>query len=126
MKEHKQIWQSELERIEKLQWWNKVATVNGFPDSPVVYHIHPIGLIGNFASKKVTLEEARVRAFLRMIRVGEGTEGEAGYERLFGGESFIKNYGRDFSDHPKILITRTNSRGKMLKSTAAGAYQVMG
>lgn len=126
MKEHKQIWQSELERIEKLQWWNKVATVNGFPDSPVVYHIHPIGLIGNFASKNLTLEEARVRAFLRMIRVGEGTEGEAGYERLFGGESFIKNYGRDFSDHPKILITRTNSRGKMLKSTAAGAYQVMG
>ncbi|CAM2194030.1 protein of unknown function [Paraburkholderia kururiensis] len=40
---------------------------------------------------------------------GEGTEGEAGYERLFGGESFIKNYSRDFSDHPKILITRTNS-----------------
>ena len=61
-----------------------------------------------------------------MIRVGEGTEGPEGYERLFGGESFIKNYGRDFHDHPRIVITRTNSKGKTLKSSAAGAYQVMG
>jgi muramidase (phage lysozyme) len=60
-----------------------------------------------------------------MIRVGEGTEGAAGYERLFGGESFVKDYGENFSDHPRILITKTNSRGKTIKSTAAGAYQIM-
>ncbi|CAG9191414.1 conserved hypothetical protein [Paraburkholderia tropica] len=126
MKEHKGIWQTELERITKLQWWDKVSAVKGFPASPVVYHLHPIGLIGNFASNGLTLEEARVRAFLRTIRVGEGTIGEAGYERLFGGESFIKNYGRTFSDHPRILITRTNSKNKTYSSTAAGAYQVMG
>jgi len=96
------------------------------PADPAVYHFHPVGLVGNFVATLLTIEEARVRAFLRMIRVGEGTEGAAGYARLFGGESFVNNYGRDFRDHPRILITRTNSKGKTLKSTAAGAYQVMG
>ncbi|SEI61076.1 glycoside hydrolase family 24 protein [Paraburkholderia diazotrophica] len=125
----KHIWQAELERIEKLQWWDKVKAVKGFPADPDVWHIHPVGLVGNFAGAGgvgLTIEEARVRAFLRMIRVGEGTERPAGYERLFGGQSFVKDYGRDFSDHPRILITRTNSKGKTLRSTAAGAYQVMG
>ncbi|MDR6202028.1 glycoside hydrolase family 24 protein [Paraburkholderia graminis] len=126
MKDRGFIWQTELERIQKLQWWDQVKTVKGFPTEPTVYHIHPIGLIANFSGGSLTIEEARVRAFLRMLRVGEGTEQPAGYERLFGGESFIKDYGRDFSDHPRILITRTNSKGKTLKSTAAGAYQVMG
>ncbi|MDG0027904.1 glycoside hydrolase family 104 protein, partial [Trinickia sp. Y13] len=119
-------WQAELERIEKLRWWDKVHGVAGLPADPAVYHFHPVGLVGNFVTTLLTIEEARVRAFLRMIRVGEGTEGAAGYARLFGGESFVKNYGRDFRDHPRILITRTNSKGKTLKSTAAGAYQVMG
>lgn len=44
----KQVWQTELERIEKLQWWDKVKGVEGFPDSADVWHIHPIGLVGNF------------------------------------------------------------------------------
>jgi muramidase (phage lysozyme) len=129
MGDGKYVWQAELERIRKLQWWDAAKAVKGFPDGPDVWHIHPIGLIGNFtgaAGAALTIEEARVRAFLRMIRVGEGTETPIGYERLFGGQSFIKDYSRDFSDHPRILITRTNSKGKTLRSTAAGAYQVMG
>ncbi|AUT64247.1 glycoside hydrolase family 24 protein [Paraburkholderia terrae] len=129
MGDGKYVWQAELERIKRLQWWDAVKAVKGFPAGPEVWHIHPIGLIGNFtgaAGAALTLEEARVRAFLRMIRVGEGTESPIGYERLFGGQSFIKDYSRDFSDHPRILITRTNSKGKTLRSTAAGAYQVMG
>lgn len=66
-----------------------------------------------------TLQEARVRAFLRMIRVGEGTTGEKGYEKLFGGGSFIKR-GKDWSTHPDIVI----HSGKY-SSSAAGAYQIM-
>ncbi|MEX3932702.1 hypothetical protein AB4Y32_12980 [Paraburkholderia phymatum] len=54
----KPIWQAEMERIEKLQWWSKVSAINGFPASPDVWHIHPIGLVGNFSSKPelITLE----------------------------------------------------------------------
>ncbi|MCP9610874.1 glycoside hydrolase family 24 protein [Coprobacter tertius] len=65
--------------------------------------------------------EERVRAFMRMLRVGEGTVGEEGYEKLFGGKSFIKDYKKGWSTHPQILISKSG-----LKSTAAGAYQIMG
>ena len=44
----KQVWQTELERIRKLQWWDSVKAVKGFPASADVWHIHPIGLVGNF------------------------------------------------------------------------------
>lgn len=48
MKERKYIWQAELERIEKLRWWDKVHGVAGLPADPAVYHFHPVGLIANF------------------------------------------------------------------------------
>jgi hypothetical protein len=52
MKESKQTWLGELERIKKLQWWDQVASkVDGFPKNPTVFHIHPIGLVGNFAGR---------------------------------------------------------------------------
>jgi hypothetical protein len=49
MKERKYIWQSELERIEKLRWWDKVHGVAGLPGDAAVYHFHPVGLVGNFS-----------------------------------------------------------------------------
>ncbi|MGA5656231.1 glycoside hydrolase family 104 protein [Rahnella contaminans] len=109
--------------IDSLSWMAEVKGVNG---SNGVWHMHPIVFIGAIQSKDVGLEEARVRAFLRMIRMCEGTVGEAGYERLFGGESFIKDYHKTFSDHPRIKIKRTNKAGKTYVSSAAGAYQIMG
>jgi muramidase (phage lysozyme)/plastocyanin len=60
--------------------------------------------------------EAKVRAFMRMIRVGEGTEDEAGYTRIVGGSTFA-DHGKDMSSHPKVYI-------KAHDSTAAGAYQI--
>ncbi|WP_157381760.1 lytic transglycosylase domain-containing protein [Burkholderia ubonensis] len=43
-------WRCELERIKKLQWWDLVkGKVDGLPSSPVVNHIHPIAMIGNFS-----------------------------------------------------------------------------
>ncbi|WP_409416328.1 glycoside hydrolase family 104 protein [Flavobacterium sp. PS2] len=67
--------------------------------------------------------EARVRAFMRMLRVKEDTVGDSGYEKNVGGKSFIKDYKKDWSTHPKIsiYIKRINKN-----SNAAGAYQFMG
>ncbi|CSB57744.1 VgrG protein [Vibrio cholerae] len=72
-------------------------------------------------NRDLLLEDARVRAFMRMLRVGEGTVGVKGYETLFSGKSFIQDYNKDFSDHPRIKI-----KAGGLVSSAAGAYQVMG
>lgn len=60
--------------------------------------------------------EAKIRAFMRMIRIGEGTEDEAGYTRIIGGSTFV-DHGKDMSTHPKVYI-------KKYDSTAAGAYQI--
>ncbi|SEJ92973.1 VgrG-related protein [Paraburkholderia diazotrophica] len=50
MKNAKQNWQCELERIRKLQWWDEVkGKVADFPASPVVYHINPVALVATFA-----------------------------------------------------------------------------
>lgn len=83
--------------------------------------IHPSRTTFGSHEQKLSIKELRVRAFMRMLRVGEGTVGDEGYEKLFGGRSFITYYGKTYSDHPRIprpFGERT--------STAAGAYQVMG
>ncbi|CAN0625848.1 putative chitinase [Burkholderia multivorans] len=50
-------YEEEQKRIERLAWWDEVkAGVPGFPE-PSVFHIHPIGLIGNFIVKlRITVE----------------------------------------------------------------------
>jgi hypothetical protein len=42
-------WMAEKQRIAKLRWWDKVKGHHGFPASHVVYHFHPLAVIGNFA-----------------------------------------------------------------------------
>ncbi|WP_042298566.1 glycoside hydrolase family protein [Paraburkholderia bannensis] len=44
------LWQAEVERIGKLQWWEQAASVAGFPKDTQPWHLHPIALVGNFAS----------------------------------------------------------------------------
>ncbi|MBN3769234.1 lytic transglycosylase domain-containing protein [Burkholderia sp. Se-20378] len=43
-------WQNEMERIKKLQWWEDIqcADTKILPKEPKPWHLHPIGLIGNF------------------------------------------------------------------------------
>lgn len=66
------------------------------------------------------LTSDNVRAFLKMLRYGEGTSREEGYRTIFGGELFDNN----FADHPKRAVTKTLG-GVPLTSTAAGAYQFL-
>lgn len=104
--------------INKLVWMKDVPEIRS---DEALWHMHPVVFLDAIKVSTLSLEEARVRAFMRMLRVGEGTVGETGYETLFGGQSFIKDYHKDFSNHPQISITRGN-----LTSSAAGAYQIMG
>ncbi len=68
----------------------------------------------------IPIEEARIRAFLRMIRVGEGTKDSNGYNIIVGGK-LLQDYGKDYSNHPNILVQLSPE----LSSTAAGAYQFL-
>lgn len=68
---------------------------------------------------KVILDDANVRAFLRVIRAGEGTADANGYRRMFGGALF-----ESFKDHPRKIHTAHLKNGP-LTSSAAGAYQFL-
>lgn len=61
-----------------------------------------------------------VRAFLAVIRRGEGTSDGNGYRRIFGGELFAS-----YADHPRKAVTKTFRNGQTVTSTAAGAYQFL-
>lgn len=41
-------WLAEKERIKQLSWWEEVAEKVGLPADGRVYHLHAIGLVGNF------------------------------------------------------------------------------
>ena len=77
-----QDWVEEKRRIEKLSWWSDVARDLKLDAKGKAWHFHPLALI---RTDTTDIRELRVRAFLRMIRVGEGTVGIGGYEKLFGG-----------------------------------------
>ncbi|WP_431825291.1 glycoside hydrolase family 24 protein [Burkholderia sp. F1] len=73
-----------------------------------------------FSDPASAVGNSNVQAFLRMIRVGEGTAGPNGYTTLFGGGQFSS-----FSAHPNVRNPFFNPRTqKMDISTAAGAYQI--
>lgn len=61
------------------------------------------------------LRDGNVRAFLDVIRAGEGTSDPDGYRRHFGGRLFT-----GYADHPRVAITAGG-----YTSTAAGAYQLL-
>lgn len=63
------------------------------------------------------LKNKNVKAFLKAIRLGEGTLTPDGYHIIVGGQKF-----NDLSNHPgvRVYIARYN-----VWSTAAGAYQII-
>ncbi|PRE08323.1 calcium-binding protein [Burkholderia multivorans] len=50
MKKQTELWKTELDRLAKLQWWEQIKGVDGFPADLSPWHLHPIGVIGNFNS----------------------------------------------------------------------------
>ncbi len=62
-------------------------------------------------------DNINVQAFLKCIRLGEGTIDDLGYSRIVGGRIF-----NNYSEHPniKVWIPRYG-----VWSTAAGAYQII-
>lgn len=66
---------------------------------------------------KAALDIVNVRAFLKGIRLGEGTSDDMGYYRIVGGQMFS-----DDSTHPHVRVYLPRWK---LYSTAAGAYQII-
>lgn len=72
-------------------------------------------------SNDTVLAEAKVKAFIRMLRVKEGTDSNRGYRKLFGNDDFTKPpHNKSMKTHPEIYIPYGDT-----SSSAAGAYQIM-
>lgn len=80
--------------------------------SIVIYYFIKINRLNK---SKSMIYDKNVNAFLKVIRIGEGTSDVNGYRRIFGGRLFD-----DFSKHPNIKVTASG-----YTSTAAGAYQFL-
>lgn len=76
-------------------------------------------MVSQHGAGVVQVSDKNLFAFLAMIRTAEGTNGPNGYRMLFGRGLF-----RSFADHPRIVVTK-KSRGHLISSTAAGAYQIL-
>ena len=123
-------------------WWARRAdaaamTIEAAPEGdgftfydlgPAVADVLPslpewVPSFGGFNEQVGAMSEAEAEnnmaAFLRMIRVAEGTADADGYRRIFGGTLFDS-----FADHPRRPIT-AKLGGKSITSTAAGAYQFL-
>ncbi len=68
---------------------------------------------------RAALARPNVRAFLRVIREGESSQGEDAYRMIFGGDLVDS-----FDDHPRRVVRRPLG-GKSIASSAAGAYQFL-
>ena len=128
-KEEKGILDKIEEKWDELwDWWETPGTIKK-EQQPTVQK--PDGRSTSVVNEPVKKEkenekicecEAKVRAFMRMLRVKEGTSGESGYTKLFGHSNFTKPpHNRDLSTHPDISIPYGTT-----SSDAAGAYQIMG
>lgn len=98
--------------IDKMAWMQDVTSEKL---GPSLWHMHPLKFLASLIQTNVNIRILRLRAFLRMIRIGEGTIQEDGYRTMFTGAKFT-----DFSKHPN---TKHEANGVV--STAAGAYQFL-
>jgi muramidase (phage lysozyme) len=69
---------------------------------------------------RLLLADARIRAFLRVIRERESSQGDEAYRMRWPGLGKPAAYFDDFSQHPRIFEPTTHDR----VSSAAGAYQI--
>ena len=66
---------------------------------------------------KDAMKNSNVQAFLKAIRLGEGTLDAKGYNRIVGGQLFS-----DMSKHPQVKVWIPRYK---VWSSAAGAYQII-
>jgi muramidase (phage lysozyme) len=102
----------------------EIPGVDAALESPLAHQVLDLieSVIPIGPSQEDTMQLAadpNVAAFLKMIRYAEGTAGPNGYRTLFGGELFDH-----FADHPRVKVTRTLG-GRLITSSAAGAYQIL-
>ncbi|NWC91942.1 MULTISPECIES: pesticin C-terminus-like muramidase [unclassified Pseudomonas] len=72
-------WLAEKERIKQISWWNEVAPGVGLPAHGQVYHLHPVGLLGQFDFKN---DLKIIAGKVTFDAEGNDTQGSMHYSRV--------------------------------------------
>ncbi|AFT85319.1 glycoside hydrolase family 19 protein [Paraburkholderia phenoliruptrix] len=101
--------EEEKKRIAKLVWWDEVqAGVPGFP-GPDVFHIHPIAMAGNFASKKLVCKKCGTVITLTksfMSKIAPGANVGVADELIRASTDLFKKYGVNSCRQIKHLLAQ--------------------
>ncbi|WP_175882878.1 glycoside hydrolase family 19 protein [Burkholderia sp. BCC0044] len=109
MQKQTEMWKTELDRLAKLQWWEQIKGVDGFPTDLSPWHLHPIGLIGNFAGKNLVCKKCGAvitltKDFLR--KIAPGAKSDFVDELILASTDLFKNYGVNSCRQIKHLLAQ--------------------
>jgi len=111
--------EEEKKRIGNLVWWDAVkAGVQGFPESDV-FHIHPMALVGNFASKNLVCKKCGAiitltKEFLRDIAPSASVA--FGDELIRASTELFPKYGVNSCRQVKHLLAQAKVETKRFTS----------
>ncbi|MDN7428707.1 glycoside hydrolase family 19 protein [Burkholderia sp. AU45388] len=109
MQQQTEVWKTELDRLAKLQWWDQIKGVDGFPADLSPWHLHPIGLIGNFAGKNLVCKKCGAvitltKDFLR--KIAPAAKSDFVDELILASTDLFKNYGVNSCRQIKHLLAQ--------------------
>lgn len=109
MQKQTEMWKTELDRLAKLQWWEQIKGVDGFPTDLSPWHFHPIGLIGNFAGKNLVCKKCGAvitltKEFLR--KVAPSAKDDFIDELILASADLFSNYGINSCRQVKHILAQ--------------------
>ncbi|KVE87680.1 calcium-binding protein [Burkholderia cepacia] len=127
MQKQTEMWKTELDRLAKLQWWEEIKGVDGFPADLSPWHLHPIGLIGNFTAKEATIGQALSDDGLWFIFSHEAQAGTTNRLHWPGGASGVTlGAGYDMKGRSEAGIIADMKAIGLSDETAAGIAKAAG
>jgi hypothetical protein len=109
-------WRAEKEWIREMSWWDQVAPGVGLPGHGGVYHLHPVGLLGNFNAPEKCACGCCLGEVFSATRYGKQ------YGPVYWGETALADYkgwaqlidnGDVSLEEKRILIAMSANEGNM-------------
>ncbi|MFZ6748039.1 glycoside hydrolase family 104 protein [Undibacterium sp. Ren11W] len=94
------------------------------PDNQTGNLLDQLPNLTDFMKTNSTRSDTNRAAFLAALRYAEGTQSDEGYRALFGWRLGNGKTFSSFADHPKQFFNYTNLAGAVIRTSAAGAYQI--
>lgn len=127
MQKQTEMWKIELDRLAKLQWWEQITGVDGFPADLSPWHFHPIGLIGNFTAKGTSIGQSLSDDGLWFIFSHEAQAGTTNRLHWPGGASGVTlGAGYDMKGRSEAGIIADMKAIGLSDETAAGIAKAAG